>query len=396
MPQAGGNLAEGRIDIAMRVLALTPSRRGSSPGQRSSIELWDKVLAREGIAVEYAPFETDRLAEVLLQRGHILVKAREMLRAYWRRLRLVRHIGNFDAVFVYREAALIGPAFLERLVVAAGKPLIYQLDDPLYIPYVSPSNGLFSYLKCFGKVATICRLSRVVIVNSRHHLEYAERHAKDVRVIPSVVDGEVYARAEAGKRGLVPHGVCVGWSGSTSSAPNLRLVEGPLRRLRERIDCRLHFIGVGESDLPDVGGTRQPWRAETEVEDLGQLDIGLVPVLDTPWNRRKFYMKVVQYMALGIVPVATPLGSNPEVIAHGRNGFLADSAEDWLRFLETLATDTELRTRMAREAVREAHSRYTLEANEARIVAAFRSALAERSARPDDPGSSRAPGGSGS
>jgi Glycosyl transferases group 1 len=286
----------------------------------------------------------------------------------------MRHIGDFDAVFVYREAALIGPAFLERVVAALGKPIIYQLDDPLYVPYVSPTNGLLSYLKCFGKVATICRLSRVVIVNSSHHREYAERYAQDVRVVPSVVDGQAYTRTDAGRR-LVPHEVCVGWSGSTSSAPNLRLVEGPLRRLRERIDCRLHFIGARESDLPDVGATRKPWRAETEVEDLGQLDIGLVPVLDTPWNRRKFYMKVVQYMALGIVPVATPLGSNLEVIAHGRNGFLADSAEDWLRFLEMLATDTELRTRMAREAVRTAHSRYTLEANKAQIVAAFRSVL---------------------
>jgi glycosyltransferase involved in cell wall biosynthesis len=381
-------------ETAMRVLALTPSRPGSSPGQRSSIELWDKVLAREGIAVEYAPFETDRLAEVLPQRGYMLVKAREMLRAYWRRLRLVRHIGNFDAVFIYREAALIGPAFLERLVAASGKPLIYQLDDPLYVPYVSPTNSVLSYLKCFGKVATICRLSRVVIVNSSHHREYAERHAQDVRVIPSVVDGKVYTRADAGRR-LEPHRVCVGWSGSTSSASNLRLVEEPLRRLRERTGCRLHFIGARGSDLPDIGGTCQPWRAETEVEDLGQLDIGLVPVLDTPWNRRKFYMKVVQYMALGIVPVATPLGSNPEVIAHGRNGFLADSAEDWLRFLETLATDAELRARMAQEAVRTAHSRYTLEANHAEIVGAFRSALAAQSARPNDPDSSCTPGGSG-
>jgi glycosyltransferase involved in cell wall biosynthesis len=248
------------------------------------------------------------------------------------------------------------------------------LDDPLYVPYVSPANGVLSRLKCFGKVSTICRLSRVVIVNSSQHQEYAKRHARDVRVIPSVVDGTVYARSQA-TLPRDPRRVCVGWSGSASSAANLRLIEGPLRRLRERTDCRLHFIGARQSDVPDVGGTCQPWRLESEVEDLGQLDIGLVPLLDTPWNRRKFFMKVVQYMALGIVPVATPLGSNPEVIAHGRSGFLAESAADWLRFLEMLTTDAELRTRMAQEAAHEAHSRYTLQANDGQIVAAFRAAL---------------------
>jgi glycosyltransferase involved in cell wall biosynthesis len=365
---------EEAAGLAMRVLALTPSRPGSNPGQRSSIELWDKVLAREGIAIEYAPFETARLAEVLLDRGHLLVKTREMIRAYWRRLRLMRHLGDFDAVFVYREAALVGPAFLERVVAASGKPLIYQLDDPLYVPYVSPANGVLSYLKCFRKVGTICRLSRVVIVNSSQHREYAQRHARDVRVIPSVVDGRVYARAAPRpRRGSCP--VCVGWSGSTSSAANLRLVEESLRRVRERTGCRVHFIGARPCDIPEVGGSCQPWRAETEVEDLAQLDVGLVPLVDTPWTRRKFYMKVVQYMALGIVPVATPLGSNPEVIAHGRTGFLAESAEDWERFIGMLATDVELRTKMAREAAREAYSHYTLEANDAKIVAAFRDAL---------------------
>jgi glycosyltransferase involved in cell wall biosynthesis len=81
-------------------------------------------------------------------------------------------------------------------------------------------------------------------------------------------------------------------------------------------------------------------------------------------------------MALGIVPVATPLGANPEVIDHGRNGFLASSPEDWSRCLETLATNPQLRARMAGEAERTAHARYTLEANAAKVVAAFRAALA--------------------
>jgi len=358
----------------MRLLALTPSRTGVSPGQRSSIELWERVLAADGITIEFAPFETEALAQVLPQRGHTALKVREMLRCFVRRLRLVSRLDDFDAVFVYREASLIGPALFERLVVRAGKPLIYQLDDPLYVPYRSPSNGLLSYLKCFGKVGTICRLSRVAIVNSSHHRDFAERHARDVRVIPSVVDGEVFRRAarEHGSGSRLP---CIGWSGSSSSAVNLRVVDDTLRRLRERVDFRVHIIGATGSELADMGVTHEPWRAATEIEDLSQLDVGLVPLLDTPWNRRKFYMKVVQYMALGIVPVATPLGSNPEVIEHGQTGFLAESAKDWAHYLELLVADPSLRASMARQAARAAHARYTLEAQAPAIRAAFRTAL---------------------
>src|SRR5712691_5461801 len=140
----------------MEVLALVPNQYGHAPGQRSSIELWENVLETAGIRIHYAPFETARLHEVLYRPGHYATKAAQMLRAYFERLKLLRELDQFDAVFVYREAALLGPAFLEKMVARRGKPIIYQLDDPLFVPYTSPSNGYLSYLKFFGKISEIC------------------------------------------------------------------------------------------------------------------------------------------------------------------------------------------------------------------------------------------------
>ena len=126
----------------------------------------------------------------------IAEKAIALIRAYARQLRSVTNIDDYDGVLVYREAALVGPAAIERWV-SRRKPMIYQLDDPLYVPYKSPSNGWFSYLKFFGKVGHICRMSRVVVVNSRQHEEYARRHASNVVQIPSVVDGKLYSPHES-------------------------------------------------------------------------------------------------------------------------------------------------------------------------------------------------------
>lgn len=358
-----------------RVLVLVPSELGHSPGQRSTIELWERPLREAGFHLEYAPFETPALRSVLGQRGRILSKAREMLRAYSRRVRLLRDVRDFDAVYVYREAALIGPALLERWVARRGCPIIYSLDDPLYIPYISPSNGWLSYLKFFAKVSTICRLSQVVIVNSRFHQHYAEKYCRNVRLIPSVVDERIYRyRPER------PHGlpVCVGWSGSPSTAANLRLVTDALLDLAKRAPYRLHLIGAKRIEIPGVECTAQPWRAETEVSDLEQLDIGLVPLPDSEWNRRKFYLKVAQYMALGIVPVGTPLGSNPEVIEHGLDGFLASTPGEWTTHLWTLIRDKVLRTTMAERAARKAQANFTLEAQASAVTDAFTSALRQR------------------
>jgi glycosyltransferase involved in cell wall biosynthesis len=136
------------------------------------------------------------------------------------------------------------------------------------------------------------------------------------------------------------------------------------------------LIGGTDFDLPGIRYTSQPWSATTEVDDLRQMEVGIVPLPVNEWNKRKFYMKVAQYMTLGIPPVATPLGSNPEVIEHGVTGFLADSTGEWVACLEKLIGDPELRAQMSRRAAHVAAEKYSLAANAAKIVEAFRSAVA--------------------
>ncbi len=356
----------------MKVLALVPNQKGYSPGQRGSIELWEDVLRPEGIHLDYAPFETERLRQILHQSGNQIGKAVEMVRAYGERLGLLKRLDEYDAVFVYREAALLGPAYLEKKI-AKKKPIIYQLDDPLFVPYRSPSNGLFSYFKFFGKVKEIIRMSKVVMVNSTQIRQYAEQfNSSKIWQIPSIVDTRQFAYKPFPEE---PPRVCVGWSGSPTTLKNIKLVEQPLRELSTSDVCDIHLIGGDQFELKDVSYSAQKWNAETEVEDLRKMQIGLVPLPDHPWNPYKFIMKTAQYLALGIVPVGTPMASNTEVIEHGVNGFLAATDSEWLEYLSLLIGDHKLRNAMSNRGAIEAGEKYSLEANKAKIIAAFRSAV---------------------
>jgi len=358
----------------MEVLALIPNQYGHAPGQRGSIELWETVLEPVGIHIHYAPFESVRLHEVLYRPGYYATKVKEMVRAYVDRLRLMGDLKRFDAVFVYREAALLGPAWLEKMVARRGVPIIYQLDDPLFVPYTSPSNGYLSYLKFFGKISEICRLAKVVMVNSTQIREYVSQFNQNIWQVPSVVDTEQYVyRPELLERETDE--VCIGWSGSPTTLKNIKVIANALRKLAEQVPHRVHLIGGTDFDLPGVKYTAQRWAAETEVADLRKMQVGMVPLPLNEWNKYKFYMKTAQYMALGIPTVATPLGSNPEVIEHGVTGFLADSDEEWVAYLSRLITDHELRRRMSRAAATVAKEKYSLAGNTAKIIEAFRAAV---------------------
>lgn len=350
-----------------RILVLAPYLYDTAPGQRSSIELWERVLAPAGILFDYAPFEDERLHEVIYEPGHILEKAQLMAAAYARRFGTVRRAADYDAVLVHREASLVGPELFERWVNRIGVPIIYQLDDPLYVPYRSPANGYLSYLRFFGKVGRIARMSAMTIVNSRHHYEYVARYTSRIRQIPILVDGALYvptARPEADR-------VRVGWSGSPTTAGNLALIRASLENVSGRPDVELRFIGGREYDLPGVRFTNVPWTADTEVEQLRQLDVGLLPVLETEWSKRKFFMKIIQYMSLGIPPICTPIGANTEVVQHGSNGLFARTDADWDRELRRLIVDPSLRHEIGERAAQTAHEKYTVQARAEQIVEAF-------------------------
>lgn len=355
----------------MRVLTLVPHQKGHAPGQRGSIELWEKILAPEGITLDYAPFETEALHEILYKHGHYFAKAAEMVKAYAERISLLRRLDDYDAVFVYREAALLGPAFLEKRI-ARRKPIIYQLDDPLYMPYRSPSNGYLSYLKFFSKIREIIAMSSVVIANSSHIRDYCLQYNKKVWQVPSIVDTNQFTYEPFDEN---PARVTIGWSGSPTTLKNIKLVEAPLQRISSSNICDIRFIGGTDFGLENVDYTAQNWNGETEVADLRRIQVGLVPLPDVSWNKHKFIMKTAQYMALGIVPVGTPMASNPEVIRHGENGFLAATDDEWVDHLTTLVKDDKLRANLSAAAARDAKEKYSLEANTPKIIEAFRNAV---------------------
>ena len=80
-------------------------------------------------------------------------------------------------------------------------------------------------------------------------------------------------------------------------------------------------------------------------------------------------------MALGIVPVGTPMASNTEVIRHGENGFLAATDSDWEKYLTLLINDRDLRRKMSVKSAQDAQAKYSLQANTGKIIEAFRASI---------------------
>ena len=282
----------------MRLLILAPSLRDTSPGSRFRVEQWMALWAKEGVECEYRAFEDEALHDVIYTAGHRAEKAAGILRAFGRRLATLLDVRAFDAVFIYEEASRIGPAIIESLIAKRGVPIIYDFCDPVYLAYKSLTNSYLSYLKFFGKTATICRLASRVLVGNPELADYAQRYNAETAIVPITIDTEAYApRSWPSTPAEVP---IIGWSGSHTTEPHLLGLSDVLWRLAERRAYRLEVIGTPQIVVPGVDAHGQPWVAATEVGDLQRFDIGLRRC-PTTRTRLRSHLKIRQYMGLGIL-----------------------------------------------------------------------------------------------
>ena len=341
----------------MKVAALVPYTIDTCAGQRFRMETWARLLAPRGIDIDFLPFASPALTGVLYQPGQHVQKAMAMMSCYVDQLARVVRAQRPDVVYIYREAALIGPAIIERLTRRWKAPIIYDIDEPLFVPYASPRNGVLSRLRFQSKIRTLMQMSDHIWAVNRTIGDYAGKFCRRVSVVPMAADTDRY-KPGAPLAANAP--LRVGWAGTRTSQKNLDLLTEPMARLGKSHGASLRVIADEPMSLPDVSLDFIPWTFEREVPLLQECQIGVVPIQRDEWCEWKFYFKLVQFMALGLPVVATPIGSNLEIVEDGKNGFFADSPAEWHDRLAQLAGDPALRARLGKAARETVLARYSL------------------------------------
>ncbi|MCE5271892.1 glycosyltransferase family 4 protein [bacterium] len=345
----------------MKVLFLVPyPPQGAS--NRFRVNQFVPRLEAAGLCCRIRPFYSERLWRILYRRGHVATKLFHVLFcAFNRCLDLFRALGS-DLVLIHREAFPVGPAWFERLLRLTGRRYVYDFDDALFLPNVADSNRLFGRLKCPGKVASIVRLSSIVLAGNEYLAEYARRAgACTVHVAPTVVDTGVFRPRETGAERQGP--LVIGWIGSPTTVRYLEPLRPLMRSLLARYPGRVEFRVVGASlpGEPLPGLSCRPWSLESEVRDLQEFDIGLMPMPEDEWTRGKCAFKAIEYMSVGIPAVCSPVGMNLSLIEDGVDGFLPQDPMQWETTLARLIEDPELRGRIGGRARAKVERFYSVE-----------------------------------
>ena len=135
-------------------------------------------------------------------------------------------------------------------------------------------------------------------------------------------------------------------------------------RVRKKLPAKLLLIGDG----PDR--SRAEWLAvqkgiHNDVIFLGKQDqvaekLALADVFLMPSELESFGLAALEAMACEVVPIATRVGGVPEVIEHGKSGYLADvgDVETMSRYAIDLLRDESLLHKIAKQARAVAQARF--------------------------------------
>jgi glycosyltransferase involved in cell wall biosynthesis len=345
----------------MKVLALA-SYPVEAAATRYRLQQFVAPLAERGITLEVRPFLDSRQFASLYRREQLARKALGLMRSAFRRFGDVARARRADVLLVQREAMMFGPPLIEWLSSRAGKrPLVLDLDDATYVSYTSPTYGrLASRLKWFSKTDDLIRWARVVTCGNRSIAEYVTGKGGRARIIPTVVDTERFRPRPVQPERDPP---VLGWIGTHSTFQYLETISPALQELARSFSFRLKVVGAGsghEIEIPGVEIENLDWSMEREIEDFQSFDIGLYPVAADEWASGKSGFKAIQYMAVGIPYVASPVGANREIGEPGATHFLASTKTEWTQALGNLIADKELRKRMGQAGRSHATEHYTL------------------------------------
>jgi|KBSMisStaDraftv2_1062788.scaffolds.fasta_scaffold05993_3 glycosyltransferase involved in cell wall biosynthesis len=358
-----------------RILFFVPHPEQDA-GYRYRIQQFIPYLKSAGHSCTIAPFSTEKLYTSLRSRGAFSRKFAHAAYCSARRIAQVARLSEFDLVVIEREVFPFFAPLMEKLVLSRHPRVIFSFDDAIYAGHgdLAPLNHPLLYRIKYGRgVDYVVRKSSHVIAGNRILADYARRLNPNVSVVPTVVDCARYVAKPQTKNPPIT----IGWVGSRSTAPYLRLIEPALKELaRARSgNVRFRFYGFPEyrPALPDCESL--PFRLDSEIEDLHSLDIGLMPLADTEWCRGKCAFKAIQYMASAVATVASPLGITPDLIQHNFNGLLATSVEEWSECLKVLTDHADVRHRITQAARRTIEASYSLQKWGPKLVALFQSLL---------------------
>jgi glycosyltransferase involved in cell wall biosynthesis len=279
-------------------------------------------------------------------------------KSFVRRFFIFLTVFKYDLIWIEKEIFPYLPAWFEKILKLIGKPYVVDYDDAIFHDYDLSKNFLVKNL-LVNKISDVMKNAESVIVGNQYLANYAKNaKSTSINIVPTVVDPKRYNY----KKKDLNKSLVIGWIGSRSTQKYLLSIYEALLAVYNSHKTRLLLVGATQEISNKLQGLKfdiVPWSKDNESELIQQMDIGIMPLIDGPWERGKCGYKLIQYMACSIPVIASSVGANIDIVKKSDSGFLAENIQAWQNSLIQLLDNPEERQKfgkLGRKAVENFYS----------------------------------------
>jgi hypothetical protein len=251
-------------------------------------------------------------------------------------IHIILFVKKNDIVLIEYELIPYFPSVLEYILFLRKVKYILDYDDAIFHNYdKSPNKLVRSFLK--NKISNISSKASFIITGSPYLTNYFITYNKNVIEIPTSINFNKYnSKIEKNYRNTIN----IGWLGSITTSKNLIFLSKVFQDLKLEYRDKIKFIfcGFDENQLVHFNNTEIEiiqWSAKNEFDFLNNIDIGIMPLEYNDFNKGKCGFKLIQYMAMEIVTISTPLETNIKINRNNNNLFATDET-DWYTYLSNI------------------------------------------------------------
>jgi len=304
-----------------------------------------------------------------------------LLQAYWSRIRAMLGRQHFDLLWIEKEALPWWPLWFEKALLQ-GVPYALDYDDAIFHNYDQHRQAWVR--RVYGRRLDGLMAGAALVVGGNQYLarRAVDAGARRVEVVPTAIDLLRYPThainkrlARAGSDATPPRVV---WIGSPSTVGYLDLLHEPLRELARRQRFIFRVIGGGAVTIPGVEVEVVPWSLSSEVSQIRECDVGVMPLHGSLWDQGKCGYKLIQYMACAMPVVASNAGVNPEIVEQGISGYLASSPDQWVDALRRLLNDKTLQRSMGKAGRMRVEQSYCIQKTAPKLIGHIRATALAR------------------
>jgi len=347
----------------MKILLLSKYDKLGASSRVRSLQ-YIPYLEKEGIFVFVSSLFNNNYLDILYKKGKKSLYCAFI--GYIKRLYQLLFLRKYDLIWIEKEIFPMLPPFLESIFKNLNIPYIVDYDDAVFHNYDLNKNILIRamYKK---KIDIVMKKSRAVIVGNKYLANRAfNAGAKKVYILPSSVDLNKYIIKSYKPDDNI---FKIGWIGTPKTFNYLNIIIDVLEQFTKKYKSKVIAIGGDKkSKLGEVPIEIREWRASSEVDDIYGIDVGIMPLIDGPWERGKCGYKLIQYMACCKPVIGSPIGVNKEIIKNGENGYKPKNKQEWFKYLEILYMSKDLRIDMGKKGRKIVEKKYSLQENLPKLI----------------------------